>query len=76
MKIIWRKMVHFGTYWSILEKMTKVNDEVKPEDTTIEDMYNLSSPLEEHLLRYFGGNFKFKVETRLTSLTNTNCLLA
>ena len=69
-------MVHIGTYWSILEKRTKVNNEVKPEDTTIEDMYNLPSPVEEHLFRYFGGNFKFKVETRLTSLTNTNSLLA
>ena len=43
----WRKMVHFGTYWSILEKRTKVNYEVKPEDTTIEDMHNLPSPLGE-----------------------------
>ena len=47
MKSIWRKMVHFGTYWSILEKRTKVNAEVKPEGTTIEDMHNLPSPLGE-----------------------------
>ena len=65
-------MVHFGTYWSILEKRTKVNNEVKPEDTTIEDMHNLPStlgepkPIRRALLRYFGGGlkFKFKMETK------------
>ena len=46
-KSIWRKRVHFGTNWSIPEKRTKVNHEVKPEDTTIEDMHNLPSPLGE-----------------------------
>ena len=81
-KSIRHKMVHFGTYWSILEKRMKVNDEVKPEGTTIEDIHNLPSPLGEPkpirraFLRYFGGNFKFKVEIRLTSLTNTICLQA
>ena len=40
-------MVHFGANWSIPEKRTKVNHEVKPEDTTIEDMHNLPSPLGE-----------------------------
>ena len=47
-KIIWLKMAHFGANWSILEKMTEVNYEVKSEDITIQDMHNLPSTLEEH----------------------------
>ena len=75
-------MVHFWANWSILEKRTEVNYEVKPKDTTIQDIHNLSSTLGEPkhtrraLLKYFGGNFKFKVETRLKRLTHTICLLA